>query len=205
MASVKTIYSNSYKAKLARLKRLPKKVDAAIRGSIKRDLAEMQKIFHDGIAFNQFRLEALADLSIKGKKSKGYSKPKTPLYGAGDDQGNRSYANMLNLTKTRNGWKLHPSTRKHHSGKITLRKLFQIHEFGAIIKKKDKNGETKLILIPPRPAFLLAYRKWLTKRKRQGKETAKEVLSAIQEAISGATDNKLKILDSFNNRIFEEI
>ena len=135
---IKIKYSNSYFAKIKRIKRLPIKSNNAVTGAIKRDLIQIKKIFHDGISKNLLRLEKLSDNTIKEKTRKGYPKPKTPLYRKGDNAGNRSYSNMLIITKIKNGWKLRPSTKQHHSGKMSLKELFLIHEYGALIKKKQK-------------------------------------------------------------------
>jgi len=198
--TIKAKFSNSYKAKQMRIKRLPKLLKSVVSGATKKDLLGMKKIFHDGIKDNRLGLDALAESTIRSKKAKGYPKAKSPLYGAGDTEGDRSYANMLLIAKVKNGWKLRPSTRKHHSGNVTLKDLFMIHEHGALIKKKTKNGKASLIRIPPRPAFLIAYKRWLGQRKKSQKETSLEVKAAIREFINTGSKKKLKVLQDYEKR-----
>jgi len=190
--SIKVVFSNTYTAKKKRIKRLPKLITNAVAGATKRDILEIKKIFHDGIKGRSLRLDALATVTIDSKKDKGMKAPKTPLYGKGDGAKDRSYMNMLNIRKLKNGWTLRPSTRKHWSGKITLKHLFMIHEHGAKIMRGEK-----MIQIPPRPALLMSFRKWANIKKRSKKETANEVKAALVALIQNADVSKMKILENF--------
>lgn len=200
MATIKVKFSNTYNAKRKRIKRLPKLYNKSISGAAKKSLIGMNKIFHDGIRDNELGLIALSSNTVESKRRKGNLNPSSPLYGMGDAVGKNSYSNMLILTKRKNGWKLSPSRRKHHSGKVTLKELFQIHEHGGIVKKQSKKGDMTLIRIPPRPAFLLSYRKWLQEKKENEKETAKEVLDAMEEFINKGNKKIFNRMDSFNKR-----
>lgn len=88
---------------------------------------ELVQMYAQGITNNTLDLKPLTDRTIKRKKNKGLSKPETPLYGVGDGS-QRSLKNALVVTKTKKGYKVAPSTVKHHSGKLTLDYLFNIHE-----------------------------------------------------------------------------
>lgn len=196
---IKVTYSDSYQAKLKRIQRLPQMMQRAVSGFVKRDLIHIRNIFHDGIKNNTLRLERLAFMTIQGKRGKGYEKPSSPLYGGGDTEGNRSYANMLNIVKRGKKWILEPSTRKHHSGNITLRELFLIHENGALIKQK-RGDSTVIIRIPPRPALLISYRRFLIQKQKDKKEQSKEVRRALADLVNSANASKLKGLQDWENR-----
>lgn len=189
--TVKVKFSGSYQAKQKRIKALPVLMEKAVSGLTKKDLLGIKKDFHDGIKNNTLRLEKLAEITIESKRKKGFSKPTAPLYGKGDDAQERSYMNMLNISKRGNSWVLYPSNRMHWSGKIKLSDLFKIHEYGAVVKQKrgDKNI---LIRIPPRPALLLSYRRYLIRKRRDRREQSKEVRQAMTDYINNASDKKLK-------------
>lgn len=192
--SVQVKYSSSFKAKKLRIKKLPKMMPDMVQGLVKRDLIEIKQIFHDGIIKNTFNLEKLSEITIQSKARKGYSRPTAPLYGKGDAERERSYANMLMIVRGAGGtWKLVPSNRKHWSKKLTLKQLFIIHEHGAKIKVGDK-----IIQIPPRPALMLAYRRWLIRRRRADK--AKEVRKAMTEFINTGNKSLIKNITDFKNR-----
>lgn len=190
---IKVEFSNSYKAKKLRIKKLPKMMDGFVEGYVKRDLIEIKKLFHDGIKDDTFNLERLKEATKSGKRAQGMPKPSAPLYGKGDLENDRSYMNMLNIRKLKDSWKLVPSKRLHWSTKIPLDILFKIHENGAKIVKGDK-----IIQIPPRPALLLAYRRWSIKRRQQDK--GKEVRRAITAYINEGRSKILDIIKRFKNK-----
>ena len=180
-------YSTQYWAKRKRLQRMAKLSNDMVSGGIKRDLTELNKIFHDGIKKNSLGLDKLVDSTVLSKISKGYEKPYSPLYGAGDSEGDRSYSNMMKITKVAKGYKLEPNPRLlHHSRKIKVKDLFTIHEHGAIVIKGDV-----MIKIPPRPALMISYRKWLVKRKQREPTLAKEVKVKISEYIKEGKTTEL--------------
>ena len=203
--TVKVKYSDKYQAKMKRIKRLPILMEKAVSGLTKKDLDGIRKIFHDGIKGNTLRLEKLAEITISSKIRQGFSKPNFPLYGKGDDAENRSYANMLNISKRGNSWVLYPSKKMHWSGKIKLSDLFTIHEYGAVIKKKNGEEGDTLIRVPPRPALLLSYRKYLANKKKNKKEQSKEVKKAMTQYINYANEKKLKDFGKYVDRILEKI
>ena len=191
--TIKVKYSSAYEAKRKRIQRLPQFIPGMVEGHIKRDLLEIRDMFHDGIKDDTFGLERLAESTKSRKSSKGYPRPSAPLHGKGDMELNRSYMNMLIMRRTSKGWKLLPSTKRHWSGKITLRELFVIHEHGAKIKR----GNT-IIQLKPRPAFLLAYRRWMIKRRQADK--ALEVRKALTKFVVSGDKALIKRIEDFKNR-----
>ena len=196
---VKVKFSNSYDAKRKRIKRLPKFIPGAISGYTKRDLIKIKKIFHDGIKDDTLRLAKLAEMTVEKKVRRGFPRPRNPLYGKGDGSEDRSYANMLNITKRGNTWTLYPSRRMHWSGRMKLSDLFNIHEHGAIVRQQ-RGGKTILISIPPRPALLISYRRFLIEKKKDKREKSKEVKKAMTEYINNAGYSGLKNISDFEKK-----
>lgn len=194
---MKVELSNNFHAKVARIKRLPERMNLVVDGAIKKDLIGIINTFKEGIKNNSFGLQRLESITVLSKRRKGYPKPKTPLYGKGEAE-ERSYINMLKIRKLKNGqWRLFPSWARHWSGNIQLRELLIIHEKGALIR--TKNG--KLIRIPPRPAFLLAGNRYMRGKRKQ--ETSQMVKQAITEWINTGKSNEMDILVAFANRAKE--
>jgi len=175
-------FSLSYEARKKRIKNLPELVNDMMQAKLKKDVKGLINEFKNGLRKNSLGLEKLASLTIEGKRNKGYSKPENPLYGKGDDRKNDSYINLFKIQKVKGGYKVTPSKRMHWSKKISLKDLFTIHEYGTKIVKKDGT----IVIIPPRPALLYAYRKWMSKRKADKRETSRQVKSAINGYISNA-------------------
>lgn len=169
---------------------MPKHAGDAVTGMLKRDANRLIELFHDGIKYDDFNLEQLSDETVQRKDAKNYQFPNSPLYGAGDDQEPNSYANMLRIKELGNGWKIYPSKARHHDSNISLEGLFRIHEFGA--KIVTQSGA--VIQIPPRPALLLAFKALLVERRKNKKETSRDVKKAIAERINNAES---KYLDNF--------
>ena len=149
------------------------------------------KNFKEGIRLNSFRLEKLTDGTIRRKRQLGMERPRTPLYGRGDDVKDRSYINMLRMRKLINGHKVFVSVAMHHSGAIRLRDLFVVHEFGTIIK----GAHGQFIRIPARPAFKKAQQRTLRQMKAR-EPSGSDVKRAINQIINtGNTGATLKIID----------
>lgn len=181
---IKAKFSDTYTAKLKRIRGLPQLVKESADASTQRDVKGIIKDFQDGIRKDSFDLTDLKYSTIKSKKSQGYSKPGTPLYGLGDNGGN-TYINMFIIKKLKNGYRITARWANHHKAGIPLRTLFFIHENGAII-----NTGKGLIRIPPRPAFRKAFRRYL--RRRLKGETSKDVRSAMRETIKTGKTTKFR-------------
>lgn len=181
---IKVKFSDTYTAKLKRIRRLPKLVEGAVDASTRRDVNGIVKDFQDGVRKDNFDLFDLQFKTIQSKRGKGYSKPSTPLYGLGDS-GKNTYINMFIIKKLKKGYRIIPRWALHHSAGIPLRTLFFIHENGAII-----NTGKALIRIPPRPAFRKAFQRYL--RRRLKGETSKDVRSAMRETIKTGKTTKFR-------------
>lgn len=167
-----------------RMRTLPKLAEQSASAVLKKDAVGLIETFQDGIRKNNFGLAKLSAQTIERKMGKGYTRPRSPLYGAGDSRKN-SYINALGLRRMKNGWKVFVRWAKHHESSLSLRDLFYIHENGAVIMQ-NRGGNAVAIRIPPRPAFFKAYRRWLRKRSR--KEDIREVKKAIGQLLRTGTD-----------------
>jgi hypothetical protein len=173
-------------------------MEKSVSGLTKRDLLMIKDEFQNGITKNNFGLVPLSELTIDSKRKKGYVKPTTPLYGKGDSE-EESYKNMMEIIKEGNKWILRPKASLHWSGKLTLDFLFKIHEHGATVMQ-ERGGKVVFIRIPPRPALLLAYRRFLIKKRKDKRETVKDVKKAVTTYINTGNTKKLKIFEDWLDR-----
>jgi hypothetical protein len=157
---------------------------------LKREAILFIKLFQDGIKNREFGLEKLKDGTIQQKKYMNYKKPETPLYGMGLELERKTYINILKIKKLKKGYKIYPSSEKHHKSKLTLRELFIIHEQGRTIK--SKNG---LIKIPARPAFRKTYNIFKNKILLLRKKSYKDIKESINKFV------KNKQIDGINKII----
>jgi hypothetical protein len=180
--------SDSYNAKRKRISRIPRIARGSMRAATKKDAYGIIKTFREGIAANDFRLKRLQGSTVKKKRKQGMPKPRTPLYGKGE-QSNSSYMNMLRVHRERNGYRIRPSDGKHHSGRVKLKTLFFVHEYGTVIRQKNK-----VIRIPPRPAFRKSFERYLRKKKRT--EPTEEVSRAIQDWINHGRETRIRQMEA---------
>jgi len=185
-------YSQNFQAIKERIRRMPELAENAVSGSVKKNLREINAIFHDGIKKNKLGLEPLAEITVNAKRRAGMNRPENPLYGKGDEAEERAYMNMMNIMKVSKGWKLYPSRRMHWSKRITLELLFKIHEHGATIR--TASGD--FVRIIPRPALMLAYLKWQSQRKKNDPA----MKNAIKEYITKGNDKLLKNFSDYITR-----
>ncbi|MBD3278334.1 MAG: hypothetical protein GF388_08545 [Candidatus Aegiribacteria sp.] len=172
----KVTYSKSYEAKKSRIRRLPRIAQLSMFAHVKRDAYGLVDEFQQGIRNGTLGLRRLKSSTIRQKRRKGYPRPGTPLYGKGDTD-KRSYINMLRVRKERKGYRVYQSRGMHHSGRISLRALYEIHEYGTVIQQGKAT-----IVIPPRPAFHNAFREYMHAKARQ--EPAKEVRRVIIQHVN---------------------
>ena len=180
--------SPSYWATRKRIQRIPKMFLKTASAIVKKDALNLMNNFHNGIKQNSFRLAILADETIEKKVGLGLERPETPLYAFGDEKKEKAYLNSLRIRKLKNGWRVFVSRGMHHSGRISLIRLYGIHEFGAIIKKGDR-----LIRIPPRPALHKAFLRTL--RQRKLKEDSKIVRKAYTQFLNKGQEKVVEILN----------
>ncbi|MCK5603984.1 hypothetical protein KAR91_19005, partial [Candidatus Pacearchaeota archaeon] len=101
-------------------------IDETVGTYSKRDALTMMKNFHDGIKQNSFRLEKLADSTIKRKRAMAMIKPNVPLYGKGDAKKKTSFANMLRVRKLKSGYTVFASKAKHHDADMKLNDMLDL-------------------------------------------------------------------------------
>jgi len=188
-------YSTNWRAAESRIRRLPVLVAKGADSLIKKRASDLVKYFHDGIKGGTFRLKPLTTASIAAKQSRGYEQPQTALYGLGDEDPKRTYANMMEVKKSTSGRKItytvRPSSRKHHSSKLRLRDLFVVHEYGAIIN--NAFGVAGMVVrIPPRPAFRYAYRKLM--REIASQDPSKTVKQACVRYVRRGDSEALRTI-----------
>jgi len=189
---IEATFSPAMKAQLKRIQNLPRLYNDVVHASVKRDALGVITEFRMGIKKNSLGLDPLSMRTIDKKRAEGLKKPIYPLYGVGPDDVD-SYMNMMVVKKIDNGYEVTPSEEWHHTEKIKLDHLFQIHEYGATIKL-GRGRNTRYIKIPPRPALFLGYQKYMNKRKRMEPKPAVEVKRAINQYVKeGKTDLAKKI------------
>jgi DNA-binding cell septation regulator SpoVG len=134
----------------------------------KKDALAVVKEFQDSVEKGKIK-PPLASRTIARKRNLGMTKPNNPLRGLGMEKAH-TYARSLRLYKIKNGWRVKMPAVPHHTSKLKMDALFQIHELGSRIK--TKNGT---IVIPSRPALARAYQKVL-------RDISKHEVKKVQEA-----------------------
>jgi len=176
---IRAKFSQSYYAKRARIARLPKLYAAAAEAGARYMAEELVRNFHDGIVDDTLGLEPLRPRTVSRKDALGYDDPEAPLFGMGDAESERSYANMMRISKEGTKFVVKPSRALHWSKKVPLRTMFRVHEYGATIS--NGFGAGVLIRIPPRPAFRYAYAKLM--RRLERRDPAAEVRAAARKFV----------------------
>jgi hypothetical protein len=147
-----------------RIKALPRLVEGAMLAIRTRDANAMILNWRNGIVSKSFGLAPLKPKTIARKARMGYSAPSTPLYALGFE-GPWTYIKALRKYRTKRGWSVRFSARKHHSG-MSEEELFELMEYG-------------FNKCPPRPAFTKAY----IQTMKGMKDSSEEVLAAAWEFI----------------------
>lgn len=118
----------------AKLKNMGKTVDQKISTTTKKHaegvLFEFKTLMRGGMLTPR-----LKPSTIKSKRQKGMPFPQTPLYGWGLTSKNSMINGLRVETTGKGGWRLRPFG-KHD--KISMQKLFAIHEYGATLKNGGK-------------------------------------------------------------------
>jgi hypothetical protein len=200
-------YSENYKTLQARMKRLPKIYEDLMYKACEGQAKNFIKKFQENLSTNKFKNYELNGISIQRKEELGYKKPEIPLYGKGKDD-DKSYYNMFLYKRISKGMQVYPRWAKHHTSKLQLRHLLEIHENGCTIIVTEKmraflhyigihlKKTTGLIRIPPRPIKQRTYEETLrTLKRKTGKKRLKE---AINDYIQFADKSTFKVIaDAF--------
>lgn len=173
-----------------RLDKLPQFYNNMLVSVRKGDADKFIDQFKKNIRNNRLNLEPLAPKTIEAKERQGLPKPENPLYGLGD-WSDKSYMNMFLLKRLTKGWKAYPRWAKHHTSNLTLRQLFEVHEYGRTIKR----GKV-LIRIPPRPAAWETYRQVLKSIKKR--ESSAKVKKAITQYIKDGNDKLIQEIQKYS-------
>lgn len=207
--AVKAKFSKNYEAVKKRIQRLPKIIGNVAEGRIKKDLNNVIEEYRLGLKRNNFGLQQLNDFTVGKKSEAGYTKPRSPLYGAGESQRNSLY-NALAIRKIKKGWRLYKRRAKHHSADLPLNVLLSIHENGAIIQVTEKmrkflhwyglhlRNDTLYIRIPPRPIVDKAIQRML--RKKMRKEQVGKVKKAMIQLIKTGHQSELNKMARYSKK-----
>lgn len=173
-------FSDSYEAKRSRVRRLPQLLMHELEAQALKDAEELVSLFKQGIRRHEYPLKALKPETIERKTRAGYASPSTPLFGT--SRRKNRYNNMLEIVKIGRRWIVRPRKEKHWHASIGLDVMFDVHEYGATINGKARDGSTVRIRIPPRPAFRLAYNRFL--RERLQKDPSAQMQKKVIEYIN---------------------
>ncbi len=200
---VKVEFSPRYRAVQKRIENLPKTMGLIHEVHAKRLAIELIETFKEGIRRGNFRLLPLIEPTIARKRELGQRRPRTRLYGEGDDEEN-SYINALRIRKVKNGYRVAPTAAREHDADIKLKDLFNVHEYGATITVTPRmraflhtigihlSKQKTAIRIPPRPAFFSAHRRLLIRMSRR--DPAAEVRRALWSHVHEGKDQLLKAI-----------
>jgi hypothetical protein len=119
---------------ISRINTVGKVIDQKIKTTGKVHANGIVKTFQNKLANGDFTPKLKAS-TVAQKRRKGQPMPSTPLYGWGDSEKN----SMINGLKVKQEapakWTVRPSG---NHGKISMQKLFAIHEYGANLKNGGK-------------------------------------------------------------------
>lgn len=200
---IKAKLSQSYRAKKARIKRVPTYTGDAINFVAKTKAYKFIEFWQKNVRTDALGVKRLKVKTIKAKRIKGFPKPAVPLYGLGDGD-THTYINMMRIYKIKNGYRVRPGRKKHHESKLSLKDLFQVHEFGATIT--NGFGKGILIRIPARPTFFLSYKTYLEKMaiKKDDKAVANAIRLYILQG-NRSKFNKIKSRDKISKKYDEDL
>ena len=196
MSQTVRVLSNGASALKSRIQRLPKLIGTIAESYAKRNAETLVKMFHDGIKENKLGLTKLKPATISAKEKMALERPESPLYGVGDYDLRHSYSNMMRIKKEKYKYTVYPSGEYEHAqrgkkktgGRIRLRDLLIIHEYGRTISNAFGKGIT--VRLPPRPALRYSYTRLMAELRR--KDPSKKVQKAMARYVGKAlTDAEL--------------
>jgi hypothetical protein len=153
---------------------LPSLAEGLMRASRRGDADSLIAYFRSGIAERRFRLAPLQPRTVAAKARRGEPNPAAPLYGMGLPEA-RSYVRALKRYRARRGWVVRFPAARHHSSKLTMDKLHEVHEYGAVFVSKSGS----VWRMPPRPALTKAYE--MVIRDQRDRDPSAEVRRACAE------------------------
>lgn len=205
----KLVLSTNQDAIRSRLRRLPKLVNDAMDAQTRKDIDAVIREYKNGIRRNNFGLAPLNPVTVQRKTDQGYPRPRTPLYGQGEQKKN-SLMNALGVRKIKNGYRLYFRRAKHHASNLSLSDLLTIMTNGALIRVTPRmraflhfigihlKKTTTIIRIPPRPVVDRAIKRAL-KKKKAGEPTA-TVRRAVNVLLKTGDDRELLRLAKYKAR-----
>lgn len=164
--------------KIKRIEQAGKELNAIIPDILLGMAGSYSMKFKSALKSNELGLKPLKPITIRSKKSKGFSQPETPLFGAGDTKENTLY-NSLRYKKESDTVRVFVSGKRHWDAGITMNELFNIMENGSIV---SRNG--KMHRVPPRPAIRNSRRKF--EKETRLMLPASELKRMVRAYINGA-------------------
>jgi len=208
--SVKFVLRARWTKKLQALHRAPKLANEAVLTGAQRAAAWTVIAYQEGLRQNSLRLRPLKPSTVKAKRRLGMKRPRSPLYGLGEDNRD-SLANGLVVRNWKRGGRttvtITPSRRAHHARvrrgrklrrawgdrRVPISLLIHVHEFGAFIRRGKGT-----IIIPPRPAVRTAFERAL--RKVRGTSRNKQMRAALAELINRSVDTRFRSMARFEQK-----
>jgi len=169
-------FNQSWHNKRKRINRLPKYAIGIVDLNTKGKAYDFIKLWQSNIRANALGVRRLKAKTVKAKQRLGYTRPDVPLYGLGDDDPH-TFINMMRVFKIKDGYRVAPGRKRHHKSKLTLKELFNVHEYGCTIS--NGFGKGIRIRIPARSTFFLTYADYLSEISRRRSDRA--VRKAIKD------------------------
>lgn len=143
-------FTDFFKKRFQEFKKLPAKLENLLNRNLTKQGNAIIKDFKQGILNDSLGLARLTKKTIAKKTRQGFKNPDKPLVGRGKDS-KASYANMMALTKIKNGVKIAPKMGPHWSYEVSLKKLYVYHE------------DSQRVSPPKRPAMQIVLKKYKEK------------------------------------------
>ena len=180
-----------------RLKSAPKIINLEIESGTKKHAVNFKETLITGLRKNNLVKPGLSKLSLAIRRAKGENKPTSPLVVSG------TMVDNLEIVKQGKKWIVKPNSKFTFSkpprgkrgkvSKISIKRLWRIHEFGAKIPVTPKMRSAfkywfnitlrkNVLTIPARMPFKLANRRYLRSQLR--KETDAKIKAAIKDRLN---------------------
>lgn len=181
-----------------KLKSIPKLMHASIESGTKYHCENVKDTLVTGLRRNNLVKPKLSKLTMAIRKARGQEKPTSPLVGSG------TMVNNLEVVKKGKVWILQPNAKftfskppkgkRGKTTKISIKRLWRIHEYGAIIPVTPKMRSAfkywfgiklkkRQLTIPAREPFKLAVKRYMRSQLR--KETDIKIKEKIKQKLDG--------------------